>query len=57
MKFPKKIYVKIEGDKGEEYFVADGNKEDLVDNTTTNIATYELVGAEHYKKQVVKAAP
>lgn len=45
--FPKKLFVKVEGEKGEEYFVADDEMYGLAEmGQEIKIATYQLVGVE-----------
>lgn len=42
--FPKKLFVKVEGALGEEYFVADGDVYGLAEmGQKIRIATYQLV--------------
>ncbi len=47
MNFPKKLYVKIDGDKNEQYFIADPEAESMVEiGVRVKIATYQLVTVE-----------
>ena len=56
--FPKKLFVKVDGDKGEEYFVADENSYRLAEmGETIKIATYELVQVEDARVMVELTKP
>jgi hypothetical protein len=47
MNFPKKLYVKIEGEKNDQYFVASEDTEFLSEvGEKVKVATYQLVTVE-----------
>lgn len=52
-RFPKRLYVKVDGDRGEEYFVADDDLYGLAEmGETTKIAVYDLVEVTEAKVMV-----